>query len=119
KAAPMLSDTAIAMIGLVALTLISWLDAPADRRWMNAAIQFVTMGITFAMILRVGLFSAAVMFITVQIFANSPITLDSSRLYAGGSWVMVAAATGLALAGFWLARSPFSAQLRALGTHQR
>ena len=45
------------------------------------------------------------MLMVAQTFDNMSMTLDSSRLYASGSWVVVSLVLGLAALGFWMARS--------------
>jgi len=72
---------------------------------VGVAMTFAVTLFPLIVILRVGLLGSAVMFMVAETFINMSMTLDSSKLYATGSWAIVAMTVALAAAGLWLARS--------------
>lgn len=98
-------EMAIAVFGAVLVGLVAWASGPSGHPGVNAVVEFVGILIPLVVILRVGLLASVVMFMVAQTFDNMSMTLDSSRLYASGSWVVVSLVLGLAALGFWMARS--------------
>ncbi len=80
-------------------------NAPLAQRLLNAGYQVVTMAMTLAVLLRLGIVASAMMFFVQSVLLRVPLTLDGGALHAGGAWVAIAAIITLAAAGFWLSRS--------------
>ena len=80
-------------------------NGPLAQRLLNAGYQVVTMGMTLAVLLRLGIVASAMMFFVQSVLLRVPLTLDGGALHAAGAWVAIAAIITLAAAGFWLARA--------------
>jgi hypothetical protein len=54
-------------------------------------------------LLKIGIFSATVMFFTESVLLRMPYSFDSSALYASQSWFAMLVLLGLAATGYWMA----------------
>jgi hypothetical protein len=99
-------DVLTAVAALVVSTAISLLDAGGDARtvWLNLAVADVVLLITVVLIIRVGLLAAVIANVVAELVTRVPLTLDSSRFYAGQGFAAVAAVVALAICGYLWAR---------------
>jgi len=72
--------------------------------FFDLAFQAVMVLVFLLVILRLGLFAAAVASFADMITSGLLVTLDGSKIYASQSWTLLAIVAGLAVAGFWMAR---------------
>ena len=70
---------------------------------VQALLQLVTSGVFLIVLLRFGLFATVVMYTTNALAMRTPLTLQSSALYAGPAWVMLGVLFAIAALGFWMA----------------
>jgi hypothetical protein len=84
---------------------VSMLDYAGDERAVSVAL-YPAVGMTLALLvlLRLGIFAAAVMYVVNILLLRMPLTLDTSALYASASWATITGAILLAGTGFWIAR---------------
>jgi len=99
-------DVLTAIAALVVSTAITLLDAGGDARtvWLNLAVADVVLLITVVLIIRVGLLAAVIANVVAELVTRVPLTLDSSRFYAGQGFATVAAVVALAICGYLWAR---------------
>jgi len=92
---------------MLVYTAVTTFDNSASNvaRALNAG-QLVTIALlTLLVLLRLGIFAAAVMSVTSALLQQIPMTFDSASPYASGSWIALALVLGTAVAGFILATS--------------
>ncbi|HXT28798.1 MAG TPA: serine/threonine-protein kinase [Vicinamibacterales bacterium] len=103
-----LSDRALERLFLAltvaAVMVLSIGGGGGNQRFVQACYQAISTMLVLLVLLRIGLFGSAVMFVTNFVLTRVPFTFDSSSLYFGQALVALAALMGLAAAGFWLAR---------------
>jgi hypothetical protein len=75
------------------------------QRLLDASYQAISTALILIVLLRIGIFGAAIMLFVNLLLLRMPLTLDSNALYAGGAWIAVAGIIALAAAGLWLARA--------------
>ena len=71
--------------------------------WFNAVEEGAWVLLVLVVLLRLGILAWMVMSTTTTLLQRMPLTLDSSALYAAGSWIAIALLAGLAVIGFRLA----------------
>ncbi len=101
------------VVGAVAALSLAGTGGPAQRA-LEAGVQALTMMVILFVLLRIGIFAAAIMFIVNNVLVRVPLTFDPSALYATPSWVTIAGLAGLASLGIWWATA--SARPGAGGT---
>jgi eukaryotic-like serine/threonine-protein kinase len=72
---------------------------------LDIASTVVLLGCMLLVALRFGLFALIVAFLVLDLGGNAPLTLDSSRIYAGGAWFFMAVIAALGIVGIWMARA--------------
>jgi hypothetical protein len=72
---------------------------------LDIASTVVLLGCLLLVALRFGLFALIVAFLVLDLGGNAPLTLDSSRIYAGGAWFFAAVIAALGIIGIWMARA--------------
>ncbi|HEX7780347.1 MAG TPA: serine/threonine-protein kinase, partial [Vicinamibacterales bacterium] len=72
---------------------------------LDIASTVVLLGCMLLVALRFGLFALIVAFLVLDLGGNAPLTLDSSRIYAGVAWFFTAVIASLAIVGIWMARA--------------
>jgi hypothetical protein len=78
----------------------------ANQRLLDAFYQSVSIVIVLNVLLRIGIFSATVMFFTESVLLRMPFSFDSSAFYAAQGWFAIAVLLGLAATGYWMAAHP-------------
>jgi hypothetical protein len=78
----------------------------ANQRLIDAFYQSVSLVIVLHVLLRIGIFSATVMFFTQSALLRMPFSFDSSAFYAPQGWFALALLLGLAATGYWMAVNP-------------
>jgi len=73
--------------------------------WLDLATTALLIGSLLYVALRFGLFAVIVAFLVLNFAADAPLTLDSSKIYAGAAWFYMAVIASLGLAGAWMARA--------------
>jgi protein kinase-like protein/zinc ribbon protein len=73
--------------------------------WIDLGSTALLLGSLLFVALRFGLFAVIVAFLVLNLAADAPLTLDSSKLYAGAAWFYLAVIASLGLAGAWMARA--------------
>jgi serine/threonine-protein kinase len=99
------SDYVFVAIALAFAALDSSATGPALDRTLVAARAVALALLTLLVLLRLGIFAAAVMSLTSVLLQRMPMTFASGSLYAAGSWIALALVLGTAVAGFVLATS--------------
>jgi hypothetical protein len=77
-----------------------------NLRLLDAFYQSISITVVLNVLLRIGIFSATVMFITQFVLQRLPYTFDASAFYAAQGWFAIALLLGLAAAGCWMAANP-------------
>ena len=90
-------------VAFTAVASIHWTATPALQRYLPGVITAATTLLILAVMLRAGILSTMVMFITYTLLIRTPMTFDSSSLLVGSTWLTLALAFGLASIGFRLA----------------
>jgi Protein kinase domain len=72
---------------------------------LDIASTVVLVGCMLLVALRFGLFALIVAFLVLFLAGNAPLTLDSTRIYAGAAWFFTAVIASLGIAGMWMARA--------------
>src|SRR5262249_40895661 len=93
------------MLAIMAVTVVS-VTGNNTQAFLDALYQAISLSITLVVLVRIGLFSSAVMFFTNMLLLRTPFTLDSASFYAGPGWVAIGGLMALACYGFRLARQP-------------
>ena len=73
---------------------------------IDAIYQAVSLSLALTVLLRIGIFSATVMFFSESFLLRMPFALDSSAFHAAQGWFALALLLGLATAGYWMAANP-------------
>jgi hypothetical protein len=71
---------------------------------MLVLLQLVSSGVFLIVLLRFGLFATVVMYSVNALAVRTPLTLQSTAIYAGPAWVMLGLIFAIAVLGFWMAR---------------
>ena len=100
-------DYATAAIAVVAVTLFRAVDASftGGQAWLLAGYQAMTSAVVLAVLLRFGLLATVVMSIVSALTTLMPLTLRSTSLYAGTSWLTLGLLFAMAALGLWFARA--------------
>jgi len=77
----------------------------ANQRVLDALYQSISIVVVLNVLLKIGIFSATVMFFTQSVLLRMPHSFDSSALYASQGWFAVLVLLGLAATGYWMATS--------------
>jgi len=77
-----------------------------DDTLIDAVYNAISITIVLQVLLRIGIFSATVMFIAEFVLLRMPYTFDSSAFYAAQGWFALALLLGLAVTGYWMAVNP-------------
>jgi serine/threonine-protein kinase len=77
-----------------------------NKRFLDALAQAVSITVILHVLLRIGIFSSAVMFVTNAVLLRMPFSFDSSALYASQGWFAIVLLLGLAAIGYWMAANP-------------
>jgi hypothetical protein len=88
-------------LAIMAVTLFSVIGN-ADSL-IDAMYQAVSITIVLQVLLRIGIFSATVMFVTDFVLRRIPFSFDTTAFYASQGWFALALLIGLAAIGYWLA----------------
>ena len=88
------------------MVFISLVESQTDRNHLllNGLLELATSGIFLVVLLRFGLLATVVMYTIDALARRSPLTLQSTSLYAGPAWTLLAFIFLVALAGLWMAR---------------
>jgi eukaryotic-like serine/threonine-protein kinase len=73
--------------------------------WLDLTIGALLVGVIFGVVLRYGLFAAAIAFFAHFLTKDAPLTLDADAYFVGTSTFAIALVTGLAVLGFVWARA--------------
>ena len=100
---------------MLVYTVITSFDTSASTvaRTLNAGQQVATALLALLVLLRLGIFAAAIMSTTSALLQRIPMTFDSTSLYVAGSWIALLLILGTAIAGFVLATSLRASPQRA------
>jgi len=96
-----LATMTVALVGALGST-------DPNLRLLDAFYQSVSITVVLNVLLRIGIFSATVMFISEFVLLRMPYTFDSSAFYAAQGWFAIALLLGLAATGYWMAAKPAS-----------
>jgi hypothetical protein len=100
------SNVTVAMVTLVLFVIIVKRNSLSPLYpVLDIASTVVLLGCMLLVALRFGLFALIVAFLVLFLAGNAPLTLDSSRIYAGASWFFMAVTASLGIAGIWMARA--------------
>ena len=91
-------------LAIMAVTLFSTISN--DDSLIDAIYQAVSITIVLQVLLRIGIFSASVMFVTDYVLRRIPFSFDTSAFYASQGWFTLALLIGLAGIGYWMAVNP-------------
>jgi hypothetical protein len=93
-------------LSVLVFALVSSRGATLETGYLlfDFAFQALVVLVFLLVILRLGLFAAAVAFFANLLTSGLLVTLDPAKLYATQSWLLLATVAGLASLGFWLAR---------------
>ena len=80
-------------------------SGPLPQRLIAAGYQAISTLAILIVLLRIGIFAAAIMFFVTFLLLRVPLTLDGTALYATEAWITIAGVIALAAAGFWMARA--------------
>jgi hypothetical protein len=72
---------------------------------LDIASTVVVLSCMLLVALRFGLFALIVAFLVLHLAGDAPMTLDSSRIYAGSAWFFMAVIASLGIVGIWMARA--------------
>jgi serine/threonine-protein kinase len=78
-------------------------NGSANQRVVDALYQSISIVVVLNVLLKIGIFSATVMFFTESVLLRMPYSFDSSALYASQSWFAMLVLLGLAATGYWMA----------------
>jgi hypothetical protein len=81
-------------------------NGSANQRVLDALYQSISIVVVLNVLLKIGIFSATVMFFTESVLLRMPFSFDSSALYASQGWFALAVLLGLAATGYWMAANP-------------
>jgi hypothetical protein len=105
KMGPVTSERVFVALAVATVGILSVLNnSTANQKLLDASYQAISTTIVLMVLLRIGIFSSAIMFFTNLLVLRMPLTFDSNASYAGGSWVTIAGIFALAVWGFWEAR---------------
>jgi serine/threonine-protein kinase len=98
------SETISLMLAIASVTVFSVVGN--DDSLIDAVYASISITIVLQVLLRIGIFSAAVMFFTNFVLLRIPYSFDSTALYASQGWFALALLLGLAATGYWMAAHP-------------
>jgi serine/threonine-protein kinase len=87
-------------------------NGSANQRVLDALYQSISIVVVLNVLLKIGIFSATVMFFTQSVLLRMPYSFDSSTLYAPQGWFAILVLLGLAATGYWMAAT--GAQVSAI-----
>ncbi|HEX6465525.1 MAG TPA: hypothetical protein VFZ98_13780, partial [Vicinamibacterales bacterium] len=94
-------------LAMMTVALVSALGSPnPNLRLLDALYQSISIAVVLNVLLRIGIFSATVMFMTNFVLLRMPFTFDSSAFYSAQGWFALALLLGLAVVGYWMALNP-------------
>ncbi len=97
-------DRLFLVLAVGAVTVLSLAGTGgATQRALDASIQALTTTVILLVLLRIGIFAAAIMFVVNNVLVRIPLTIDPSALYATPSWTTIAGLAALASLGVWWA----------------
>jgi hypothetical protein len=67
-------------------------------------LNLLSLGVLMTVLMRFGLFAVVVMTTTNMLISRTPLTLQSTQLYAGPGWLMLGVIFATAAVGLWMAR---------------
>ncbi len=98
------SERVFIALAIGTLTFVS--VSGTDNSLIGAIDQAISLSLALGVLLRIGIFSATVMFFTESFLLRMPFSLDSSAFYAPQGWFALAVLLGLAATGYWMAANP-------------
>jgi len=104
--------TIVATMFVVLAVALRQTQLESGYLWFEIAFRALTVLIFVALISFFGLFATTVSFFVSTLLGNLLITLDSSRLYAGASWLVIAVVLAIAIAGLRMATRSAYATIR-------
>jgi len=84
-------------------------NGDANQRVLDALYQSISIVVVLHVLLRIGIFSATMMFFTQSVLLRMPFSFDTSAFYASQGWFALALLLGLAATGYWMAATPAAA----------
>jgi serine/threonine-protein kinase len=100
------SNVTIAIVTIVLFVIIVKRNSLSPvYPWLDVASTVVMLGSFLLVALRFGLFALVVAFLIMQFAGENPLTLDSTKLYAGPAWFFMAVIAALGILGIWMARA--------------
>ncbi len=99
------TDSLVTAVAIALFTMLSVLDSTAGARLSTAIFAAIAAALAIQLILRIGLFAAAVMYVVDLVLERTPLTLDASRIYAPAAWIAMAGVVAVAMIGLWMARA--------------
>ncbi|HEY7475181.1 MAG TPA: serine/threonine-protein kinase [Vicinamibacterales bacterium] len=73
--------------------------------WLDVGATALLVACLLVVALRFGLFALIVAFLVLNLAGDAPLTLDSTRIYAGPAWFYMALIASLGIVGAWMARA--------------
>ena len=104
--------TIVATMIVVLVVALRQTQLESGYLWFEIAFRGLQVLIFVALISFFGLFATTVSFYVSNLLGNLLVTLDSSRLYAGASWLVLAVVLAIAIAGLRLATRAAYATIR-------
>jgi eukaryotic-like serine/threonine-protein kinase len=108
------SDRVFVVCSVLIAAVNAYFGAPPDASRVIVAAQAGVYSLLLLLVLlRMGLFSVAMMVSVASLLQRMPMTFDSSALYVSATWMALALLASIAVAGFMLATRPARATIVA------
>jgi hypothetical protein len=104
------SDVVFASCVVIVTAITGYVGAPPSGAVRAAEVALFSL-LLLVVLLRLGLLSVTVMFLTTSFLQRIPLTFDSSAIYVSATWLTLALLVGAALYGFRMATERRPARL--------
>jgi hypothetical protein len=98
------ADAISLALAIMSVTLFSTISN--DDTLIDAIYQAISITLVLQVLLRIGIFSATVMFATDFVLRRMPFSFDTTAFYTSQGWFALALLIGLAALGYWMALHP-------------
>jgi len=110
-------DAVFLMLAIATIAIISAVSN--NNTLLNTLYQSISIALVINVLIRIGIFSATVMFVSNYVLLRFPFTFDTNALYAASTWTALLLLLGAAAIGYWMAANPAVDRPRAFLTAAR
>ncbi|MGH9411493.1 MAG: serine/threonine-protein kinase [Vicinamibacterales bacterium] len=98
------SERVFVALAIATVAIVSAIgNGSTSQRFADALINAVSLNIALLLLIRIGIFASAIMFVVNSVVLRMPLTLDGNALYAGAGWFTLVWLLALAWVGFRMA----------------